>query len=257
MFLRTLLSELEVLAWPGPCCVCGDDLPADARAVVCPDCWAALPRREERGCPACDLPGVADPAACPGACPDCRGARVLSATIAAFVYDEAVVALHRRLKFAGAIDLVPPFADAMTRAWWARARRPDELDLVLPVPPDPLRWTARRRVPRHLARAVATRLELPLSPRALAKSRPTRSLTGRSARERRSILAGAFRARPELVAGRRVLVVDDVVTTGATLREAARALRAAGARRVDALVLARTPRGGPAPRDRAPGSQSV
>jgi predicted amidophosphoribosyltransferase len=126
----------------------------------------------------------------------------------------------------------------MAAAWRARGGRGD---LVVPVPPDPLRWTVRRRAPRRLARAVARALGLPVAPRALRKCRPTPAQTAAAGAARRSALAGAFAARPALVGGRSVLLVDDVATTGATLREAARALVEAGAERVAGLVLARRP----------------
>jgi len=77
------------------------------------------------------------------------------------------------------------------------------------------------------------------------KVRPTAPLTGRGRQERRRSLDGAFCARSASVAGRRVLVVDDVVTTGSTIHEAARALVDAGATRVAALALARTPLNSP------------
>jgi predicted amidophosphoribosyltransferase len=127
----------------------------------------------------------------------------------------------------------------MAAAWTARGDgRPD---LVVPVPPDPLRWSVRRHAPRRLARAVARALVLPVAPRALRKRRPTRPQTSAAGAARRFALAGAFAARSGLVEGRSILLVDDVATTGSTLREAARALAEAGADRVAGLALARRP----------------
>jgi predicted amidophosphoribosyltransferase len=127
----------------------------------------------------------------------------------------------------------------MAAAWAARGDgRPD---LVVPVPPDPLRWSVRRRAPRRLARAVARALALPVAPRALRKTHPTRPQTSAAGAARRAALAGAFSARTSQVRGRSLLLVDDVATTGSTLREAARALAEAGAERVAGLVLARRP----------------
>ncbi|MBP7148873.1 MAG: ComF family protein [Acidobacteria bacterium] len=232
------LAALAAYAWPGPCACCGADLPGRAVAGVCPACWVALPLRIGPGCPVCDLPG-----ATLATCPDCRtagGSAPLETIVTALLYTGAAVTLHRRMKFGGASDLVPPLARRMASAW--RLRGPFEPDLVVPVPPDPLRWTARRRAGRLLARGVTRQLGVPLV-RALAKTRPTRSQTGRAAEQRRRALDGAFRARREAVEGRAVLVVDDVVTTGATLREAARALAAVGAAPIAGLALARTPTG--------------
>jgi predicted amidophosphoribosyltransferase len=178
----------------------------------------------------------------PALCPDCgptAGADKLALTISALVYRDQAVLLHRRLKFGGAAELAAPLATLMVAAWRARARRP--VDLVARVPPDPFRWTARRSAPGRLAARAAELLDAPFVPRALRKARPTRALTGRGRAERRLALVDAFRAASHWVAGGEVLVIDDVVTTGATLREAARALHAAGALHVSALVLARTP----------------
>jgi ComF family protein len=247
-WLTGTLEELApalALFWPGPCFACGADLPLAAEAGACPACWAALPRRTGPGCPVCDLPGASITSALD--CPDCRAARAaglgaagaLARTVAAFEYRDAVVALHRRFKFGGDAALARPLARAMAAAWTARGDgRPD---LVVPVPPDPLRWSVRRHAPRRLARAVARALVLPVAPRALRKRRPTRPQTSAAGAARRFALAGAFAARSGLVEGRSILLVDDVATTGSTLREAARALAEAGADRVAGLALARRP----------------
>ena len=239
------LAPALALLWPGPCFACGADLPLAAEAGACPACWAALPRREGPGCPVCDLPGASLGSALD--CPDCRAARgtgvdgsdALAQTVAAFEYRDAVVAFHRRFKFGGDAALAGPLARAMAAAWTARGEGCP--DLVVPVPPDPLRWSVRRRAPRRLARAVARALALPAVPRALRKRRPTRPQTSAAGAARRAALRGTFAAQGSLIRGRSVLLVDDVATTGSTLREAARALAEAGAERVAGLVLARRP----------------
>jgi predicted amidophosphoribosyltransferase len=91
----------------------------------------------------------------------------------------------------------------------------------------------------ELARGVALRLEAPLKTRALRKVRHTVPQSRLGAKERKANLAGAFLADASCVAGKRVLLVDDVMTTGSTLEAASRALLRAGASRVEALVLAR------------------
>ncbi len=234
-----LRVALAALLAPGPCDLCGDPLPGDTAGVVCPACWASLPAAAGARCRRCSLPLGAASACAACAVGPGDGAPCLESIVAAFDYAGGLPALHRRLKFRGAASLARPFAERMARAW--RVRAPFPPALVVPVPADPLRLPPRRFAVPRLARLVARRLRRPCSRRALVKRRPTRPQTRRAAGRRREALLGTMTGRPELLSGRRVLLVDDVATTGATLREAARAARIAGAERVAALVLARTP----------------
>jgi ComF family protein len=117
-----------------------------------------------------------------------------------------------------------------------------ELDVVVPVPRHPRRIRELGRDPVYdLARRLARALGRALDGGALRRARATLSQTELSPAERSRNVAGSFRARRASVLGRRVLLVDDVTTTGATLAEAARTLRAAGARKVVQAALAGTP----------------
>jgi len=149
------------------------------------------------------------------------------------------------LKFGGRLAGLGLLADLMRHAYRLHRERPGGFcqegpELVAAVP---MHW--RRLVSRgynqsaELARAVAREIGAPALPGALRKKRHTTPQSRLGARERKANLAGAFSADEGLVADRRVLLVDDVMTTGSTLEAATRALLAAGAARVEVLVAAR------------------
>lgn len=114
------------------------------------------------------------------------------------------------------------------------------LDLVIPVPLSPFRIKERGyNQSALLARPLAMALSLRYQPYGLKRIRNTQSQVELTAAERRINVAGAFRALPELVQGKVVLLVDDVTTTGSTLIECTRALKSGGAHAVFCLTLAR------------------
>jgi ComF family protein len=114
-------------------------------------------------------------------------------------------------------------------------------EILVPVPLHVarLRWRGFNQA-LLLAKELATRRRLRIAPSLLRRNRPTMPQVGLNERDRRRNLTGAFSVTDDrAVRGRNVLLVDDVLTTGATAEECARSLRRAGARRVDVLVLAR------------------
>jgi ComF family protein len=226
--------------WPGPPRQCEVCLQWAAHAL-CTDCvarWAAPMAR----CARCGL-RLGQSAAC---CGDClRQAPPFERTVCAVDYAFPWDRLVGRFKFSGQVELAAPLAARMAAAVaLAAAPLPQ---LLLPVP-----LSARRLAERgynqawELARRLASRWRVPASATLLLRPLDTAHQADLDRAQRQRNLRTAFmvdaRRRAEL-AGRRVALVDDVMTTGATAREAASVLLRAGAAAVDVWVLARTPSG--------------
>ena len=151
--------------------------------------------------------------------------------------------LVHRLKYSDRAELARPVARWMTRAG---AELLAEADLVVPVPLHPIRlWRRRFNQAAALAREVARVSRVACDLEALRRVKATRSQVGLTRAQRAENMQGAFRAAPDAdLKGRKVVLVDDVLTSGATLNAASRALLRAGAEQVDVLVFARVVTGG-------------
>ncbi|MCP4693128.1 MAG: ComF family protein [Desulfobacterales bacterium] len=166
------------------------------------------------------------------------------------VYDRSFRILIHRLKYQGKTRLAAPLGALLLHAL-ARSWAPADIDLVIPMPLHHKRLRRRgfnqtHLLVRHWPRAGSGRDASPgafrVAPGVLVRSRATRPQTGLGKKERRTNIRNAFRVEEAgRVDGKRILLVDDVYTTGATVNECARVLRKAGAKRVDALTLARAP----------------
>jgi len=202
--------------------------------------WSRIAFLEDPVCDGCGSPFEFDPG--PGVrCAACTARpRAFDRARAACLYDEASRDLILKLKHADRTDL----AGLMAR-WLSRSARPllADVDVVVPVPLH--RWRLLRRrynQAAEIARPLARGQGLAFLPDALERVRDTATQGGKSATGRRRNVAGAFAVRETMrdrLAGRRVLLVDDVLTTGATAQACARALKAAGAATVHVAVIAK------------------
>lgn len=211
--MKGLLGALGDLVLPPTCGSCGGGVPAEARARLCPTCRAAIP----------DL--TTDP-------PRVQDAAVVACVSA---FDGLLQDLVQRFKYRSELALARPLAELLVEAVLARDLQPD---LVIPVPLSLERL--RSRGFDHtwlLASPVASALGVPLEA-ALSRADGRPPQVGLPLEQREDNVAGVFSASGPAQEDAHVLLVDDVITTGATCADAVRALRDAGAASVDVVALA-------------------
>ena len=225
------------IALPTLCVSCRD--PVDGEGV-CADCWAKLSFIAPPFCPRLGIPFVYDPG------PDMLSMEAIAnppayaRARAAVRYDDVARTLVHALKYQDRSDLAP----AMGR-WMARAGREllDGADALVPVPLHWRRgWSRRYNQSGALARIIERESGVAVAAEALRRIRPTEQQIGLSRPQRASNVQGAFKVAPDrqhLISGRRVVLIDDVLTSGATVDACARALLRAKAAAVDVLVFAR------------------
>jgi ComF family protein len=230
------------LVYPPLCIACRGQVAEPG--ALCADCWRNIRFLDGPMCACCGLPFEFDSggetlcAGCHARPPAFDKAR------AVMRYDEASRGPILALKHGDRLDLAPAFARWLDRGGRALL---EEADLVIPVPLHPRRlWSRRYNQSAELARALARLAAKPTRLEVLIRARATPSQGAmRSAKARRRNMLGAFKVSPRhksAIAARNILLVDDVLTTGATAEACARALKRAGAAKVFVLALARVVR---------------
>ncbi len=242
---RKVAAHALDVVYPPVCIACRRA--TESHFGLCPECWAQMrfiekPFCERLGTPfEVDLgqPGLLSPEAIANP-PVFARAR----SVAKFDDGPARLIVHR-LKYYDRLEIARPVGRWMARAG---AELLDECDLLVPVPMHRLRLIGRKHNQAALlAGAVSRETGVPAEMRALDRVKTTPPQVGLSKAQRATNLQGAFRiseAGKLAVLDKRIVLIDDVMTSGATLNAAARTLLRAGAKRVDALTFARVVTGG-------------
>jgi ComF family protein len=215
---------------PQQCLLCGA---AAGATALCAGCQADLLWQDQaHACPRCGLPGP-NGEVC-GAC--LKHPPLFDATLAVLYYRYPVDAMLRRYKYQGLLAVAELLGDLLaTRA--TAAPRPD---VLVPMPLYRQRLHERGfNQAAEIARVAAGKLGLELDLQACQRTRPTPPQAGLKLRERVKNMRGAFACSTRLQ-GKHVALVDDIMTSGASLNELARTVKQAGAVRVDCWVVART-----------------
>lgn len=216
---------------PPSCRLCGT--PID-KGMLCLPCHQMLPILTQPVCPRCAIPVSGAGETC-GRCQ--RHPPDFDSTVALFTYDFPVDGLVIGLKYGQSLQAANFFAEGLAQRLEKSSEMPDR---IIPMPLHPRRLRLRGfnqavEIARPLSHLIGCRMDI----KVLVRDTDTPPQVGRSWAERTSNVRGAFRCLVDLT-GLRIAVVDDVMTTGATLNEVARCLKGRGAVQVDNWIVART-----------------
>ncbi len=234
MAIQALLHRASFRLFPGTCIVCG--LPSGLARDLCSNCETSLPRLDSQ-CRVC-----ADSLASPGICGACLNQPpAFSRVIAPLRFAPPVDRLIHRFKYRSDLAAGTVLTDILCRHLSAMLTTEALPDLLVPVP---LHWTRlcwRGYNQAHeIASQLSSHLDLPCSGKLLRRRKRTSQSRGLDRNRRLANLKNAFQPGSQTVDGLRLALVDDVVTSTATIRTLASLLRNAGAREVQVWCLART-----------------
>lgn len=236
---RVLTNGLNLL-YPPVCQLCHDQRAEATEGFVCAKCWAHVRFIRAPFCERCGLPFMGELTA-PFVCTNCNDLKLYFTSARSAVVAKTVVleAIHH-YKYSGALWFENFLAGLLVREA-ALGLAKEKWDCIVPVPLHPVKLREREynqagRLAAHLARAT----KIPLNEKLLRRVNPTATQTLLTREERAANMKNAFAIRPgQRLAGKRIVLVDDVFTTGATTNACARALQVAGATEICVWTVAR------------------
>jgi ComF family protein len=236
--MRSYLSACRELVFPSSCLACKRRLTLDRLPLFCDDCLTRIPFIRSPRCPCCGLPLAGGEDHTCGIC--LTKPYSFSLARAAVLYQPPFAPLISALKFTGQMTALASLGRLAVAS--PGFRELSDPDLILPVPLHAQRLRQRGfNQSLLLARCCFPGSRRIIDPAVLIKIRPTVPQTQLSGTERRRNISGSFSVKqPHKVKNKKILLVDDVFTTGSTVNECAGTLRRAGAERVEIFTLART-----------------
>lgn len=236
--MQSFFAACQELIFPSSCLGCGTRLPWRRQPLLCGDCRIRIAFIRSPRCPRCDLPYSCGGDHLCGIC--LKGTYSFSLARAAVLYNPPVSSLISALKFQGQMNCLATLT-------WLAVTSPGflelgEPDFIIPVPLHPRRLRQRGfNQSLVLARCCFPGGRRIIDAANLVKTRPTVPQTRLGGAERRRSISGSFTLKqPQKVKNKKILLIDDVFTTGSTVNECARILRRAGAARVEIFTIARS-----------------
>ncbi len=225
-------STILNLLFPSQCPVCNSPSGNHSHNPLCNKCWTSIGRYDGPGCSICGLPTLSHHT---GICAECiKTPPAFSRMLQYGVYEGALKESIHLLKFSGIKRLAKPLSTLLLQLPLGK------YDGIVPVPLHPKKLLEREfNQTALLGRHLSESLKIPLLMNALEKTIETKLQTEMSGQGRRANLKKAFSAK-SIVRGMHLLLVDDVITTGATARECSAALKKAGAADIEVAALARS-----------------
>ncbi|XZE46594.1 ComF family protein [Pirellulaceae bacterium SH467] len=227
------------LLFPRFCTLCNRPIVDPLNESLCEGCWQELSPDPNR-CQRCSAPVSKSKAISPKSCSLCKRDWKFRRVYCLCTYRNQAAKIARRMKSSKYEPLTKEVANRLGD-WFLSTEQTCRHDLLVSVPQYWMkRWRDRYNQSDVLAKVLSKKLAIPYAERALVRTKWTEKQGTKTIEERlRSVLGSISHDRKTLVKDRTVLIVDDILTSGATANEAAKALMAAGAKKVDVIVFAR------------------